>query len=201
MRSASFVLLFATFLVALAPAAHAQSAPQFVRDYVYGPGGRLAVTIEPDTYAPDQPTGLTAVQDPDACTQVDLSWDAATDIGSGVWGYYVYRNGSFRGSTTSTSYNDTGINPGSTYSYQVKTKDNAGNYSSLAYVNIKTSLCQGQKPIKHIATHYILGQFPHILFIPLPDLAPDPVERILRRIRLEPLHPGILAGAAEGGER
>ncbi len=120
----SFSALGLSLLLATPPAT-AQTGPKFARDYVYGPGSRLLTTIEPDTMAPTAPTGLSAsVLD----CEVDLGWNAATDIGSGVASYTVYRGGGSIGTTSGTSFADThaGCN-GATYTYTVAAKDAAGN--------------------------------------------------------------------------
>ena len=80
-----------------------------------------------DTTAPSVPTGVaaTAVSD----TQVNLSWSASTD-NVGVTGYKVFRNGTQVGTATNTSYQDTGLSGGTTYSYTVAAYDAAGNTSA-----------------------------------------------------------------------
>jgi chitodextrinase/regulation of enolase protein 1 (concanavalin A-like superfamily) len=84
----------------------------------------------PDTQAPTVPTGL-AVSNL-AATSLTLSWTASTDLpnpgGSGVGGYYVYRNGSttpLATVTSGTSFNDSGLSATTTYSYQVAAFDKA----------------------------------------------------------------------------
>ena len=73
----------------------------------------------PDTIPPSVPTGLTATVI-NSASQVNLSWNASTDTGgSGMAGYIVLRNGSGLGSSTSTSYSDTTVGGGTTYSYTV----------------------------------------------------------------------------------
>ncbi len=81
-------------------------------------------SADPDTTAPSQVTGLTATAV--STSQIDLSWSAATD-NVGVTGYNIYRGGSLLTTTTSTSYSDTGLNSGTTYSYTVSAYDAAGN--------------------------------------------------------------------------
>jgi chitodextrinase len=49
-----------------------------------------------------------------------------------VTGYDVYRDGAKVGTTATTSYTDTGLSAGSTYSYTVKAKDAAGNVSAAS---------------------------------------------------------------------
>ena len=55
-----------------------------------------------------------------------LSWGASTD-NVGVAGYRVYRNGSQLGTTTATTYFDSPLKPGTTYTYTVRAYDAAGN--------------------------------------------------------------------------
>lgn len=79
-----------------------------------------------DTTAPTVPTGLTATP---GNAQVSLSWSASTDA-VGVTGYKVYRGGTLIASPTATSYVDTGVTNGTTYSYAVSARDAAGNEST-----------------------------------------------------------------------
>ena len=81
--------------------------------------------------APNAPTGLTAGTV--TTTTVPLSWTASTTGGSyAVAGYYVLRNGSVVGTTTSTSYTDTGLSPSTTYTYTVKAYDTNGDVSAAS---------------------------------------------------------------------
>jgi glucose/arabinose dehydrogenase/chitodextrinase len=80
----------------------------------------------PDTSPPSAPTGLTAVAA--SSTQVNLAWMASTD-NVGVTGYRVFRNGAQVGTPTTTSFQDTGLAPATTYTYTVSAVDGAGNVS------------------------------------------------------------------------
>ena len=80
----------------------------------------------PDTSAPSAPTGLT--QTPRSTDQIDLSWNGSTDD-VGVVGYEVFRNDSQVGAPTAASFNDTGLQPLTTYTYRVRARDAAGNLS------------------------------------------------------------------------
>jgi chitodextrinase/glucose/arabinose dehydrogenase len=82
----------------------------------------------PDTTAPTVPTGLAAT--PVSSTQVDLTWTASTDA-VGVTGYHVFRDGVQIATVATTSFNDTGRNPSTTYQYAVRATDAAGNLSAL----------------------------------------------------------------------
>ncbi len=82
----------------------------------------------PDTIAPSVPTGLSATAV--SATQVNLSWSASSDSGgSGLAGYQIYRNGGYLTSTSATSYADTSVSGGTTYTYTVTAYDNASNVS------------------------------------------------------------------------
>jgi chitodextrinase len=62
-------------------------------------------------------------------TSVSLSWAAATD-NVGVTGYTVLRGGTAVGTTNgATTFTDTALVPGTTYSYTVTASDAAGNVS------------------------------------------------------------------------
>ncbi|KDN22010.1 glycoside hydrolase family 9 protein [Amycolatopsis rifamycinica] len=79
-----------------------------------------------DTTPPSAPTGLTATP---GSTAVGLTWTAATDD-VGVAGYDVVdAAGATIGSTTSTSYQVTGLTPATTYTFSVRARDAAGNRS------------------------------------------------------------------------
>jgi chitodextrinase len=90
-----------------------------------------------DTTAPTTPTNLagTAV----SATQINLTWTAATD-NVGVASYTVYRNGATAGTTSGTSWSDTGRTGSTTYSYTVVAVDAAGNAGPMSgTVSVTTS--------------------------------------------------------------
>src|SRR5205807_6839197 len=104
-----------------------------------------ATTQTPDTTAPTAPTGLSATAASSA--QINLAWTASTD-NVGVTGYRVERCQGAGCTTfaqvsapTATSFNDTGLAAGTSYSYQVRATDAAGNlsaYSSVASATTQT---------------------------------------------------------------
>jgi hypothetical protein len=77
------------------------------------------------TQAPSVPTGLTAVAV--SPTQVNLAWSAST---GNVASYQVYLNNALLTNTTTTSFQHTGLTPGTTYSYRVSAADAVPNYSA-----------------------------------------------------------------------
>src|SRR5207302_305069 len=95
--------------------------------------------------APSAPTPLTATAA--SASQIDLAWSASTD-NVGVTGYRVERCQGAGCTTfaqvsapTATSFNDTGLAAGTSYSYQVRATDAAGNlsaYSSVASATTQT---------------------------------------------------------------
>src|SRR5206468_2767973 len=96
----------------------------------------------PDTEAPSTPGNLVATAI--GVSQVHLSWTASTD-NLGVTGYLVERQdpGSTNfvqvGTSTGTSYNDTGLAAGSSYSYRVRATDAAQNLSQYSGVASATT--------------------------------------------------------------
>ncbi|MET9231570.1 cellulase family glycosylhydrolase [Lentzea sp. NPDC003310] len=95
---------------------------------IYG-GGGPADTQPPSTPGTPAASGVTS-------SGLTLSWAASTD-NVGVTGYDVFRavgSGSFAqaGSSATTSFTDSGLSPSTTYRYQVRAKDAAGNVSATS---------------------------------------------------------------------
>jgi hypothetical protein len=91
----------------------------------------------PDTIAPTAPSlsasGTTQ-------TTTNLSWSGATD-NIAVTGYNVFRNGSLIGSTTTaTTFAVTGLTASTTYTFNVRAKDAAGNSSGNSNTVTVTTL-------------------------------------------------------------
>ena len=82
-----------------------------------------------DTQPPTAPGNLSASNT--TTTSTDLSWNASSD-NVGVVDYDVFVDGSFYGSTTSTSYAVSGLSPSTTYSMYVVANDAAGNTSAAS---------------------------------------------------------------------
>lgn len=82
-----------------------------------------------DQTPPSVPNSLSA--NAVSSSEIDLTWAASTDAGSGVAGYRIYRNGGSTpiAFTASIFYNDTGLTASTTYTYQVSAVDNATNES------------------------------------------------------------------------
>ena len=98
------------------------------------PSATVSITVtasEPDTTAPSVPSGLASPLQ--TARSISLSWAASSDNpgGSGVAGYDVYRDGGSTpiGSPAGPQFTDSGREPGTTYSYRVRARDNAGNAS------------------------------------------------------------------------
>jgi hypothetical protein len=100
----------------------------------------------PDQTKPTVPGGFNASAP--NCSQINLSWNAASDpsgaqyeLVSGLKGYNVFRNGSFWEFVTSPGATDSGLAPGTSYSYQVNAVDNQGNQSAQATAVAVTPSC------------------------------------------------------------
>jgi chitodextrinase len=95
----------------------------------------VTVTTQADTSPPTTPgtptgNGVTA-------SQVGLSWTASTD-NVGLLRYDVLRNGSIVGTAAGTTYTDTTVAPGTTYTYAVRAYDAAGNSSTSGALTVTT---------------------------------------------------------------
>lgn len=90
-----------------------------------------ASTVSTST-PPSAPSSLTATASLNSAgtPQVGLTWGASTATNGSVVSYIVYRDGAKAGTSTSTSFTDTTVNPSTTYSYYVTAVDSSGNVSS-----------------------------------------------------------------------
>ena len=107
-----------------------------------------------DTNAPAQVTGL--IVRTMSSTQLYLTWNRVT--ASDFNHYNIYRGTSGftvtpgvtvpTGTSTTSSYSNTGLNPSTTYSYRVAAVDNAGNIGSLSSQVSKTTAASTTSPDK-----------------------------------------------------
>jgi chitodextrinase len=87
----------------------------------------VGVTGGGDTQAPTVPSGLAS----SSITQTSftLSWTASTD-NTAVTGYEIFRNGSSIGTSSTTSFNVTGLAAATTYAMTVRARDAVPNWSA-----------------------------------------------------------------------
>jgi len=107
--------------------------------------GLFLARVSQDTIAPSAPSSLAASAV--SSSQINLSWNASTDTGgSGLATYRVERspNGTSGwleiGTSTTTSYSDTGLASSTQFFYRVRARDAVGNDS--AYSNIANATTQ-----------------------------------------------------------
>lgn len=92
------------------------------------PSGALSIKV-PDTIPPSVPSGVVATAA--NANEVDITWPAATDTGSGIAGYRVYRSGTLISTTPAgPGYVDYAVAGGTALSYTIAAIDNAGNVSA-----------------------------------------------------------------------
>ncbi|MCI0349421.1 MAG: DUF1929 domain-containing protein [Acidobacteriales bacterium] len=106
-----------------------------------GNASLVPVTTNNDLTAPTAPANLapTVV----SSTQINLVWNASSD-NVGVSGYRITRNGTAIDTTAATSYQNTGLSAGTTYTYTVAAYDAAGNFSTES--NSATATTPGLPP-------------------------------------------------------
>ena len=93
----------------------------------------------PDTAAPSVPASVTATAV--NSSQINVGWSARTD-NIGVSSYKVYRNGAVVGTVSAsagTSFGDSGLAAGTSYSYTVVACDGAGNCSAQSSATSATT--------------------------------------------------------------
>lgn len=92
-----------------------------------------------DAIPPTAPAELVATAS--SSSTIDLSWSASTD-NVDVTGYQVFRDdeATALGTTSGTTFSDTGLAPDSTHSYAVMAVDAAGNRSALSNTASATTL-------------------------------------------------------------
>jgi chitodextrinase len=82
----------------------------------------------PDTTPPTVPGNLRSTGQ--TTSAITLAWDASTDSGSGVAFYEVRMNGAVLASVGATGYTASNLAASTSYTFGVRTRDNAGNYSA-----------------------------------------------------------------------
>ena len=102
-------------------------------------------TTPPDTQGPTtpgQPSGTSP-----ASGTIQLSWSASTDASPPIT-YRIYRDGNPTsiGSTTSTTYSDPGLTPGSSHTYTVDAVDSFDNPSLMSPVSASILVSGGATP-------------------------------------------------------
>jgi chitodextrinase len=109
--------------------------PQVVIDLSSGGGSG-------DQQPPSVPTGLGATVM--SASRIDLNWNASTDDVA-VSGYDIERNGTvFTTTGAQTTYSDTTVSPGTTYTYRVVARDLSGNTSDPSTGVTVTTPAQSQ---------------------------------------------------------
>lgn len=111
----------------------------------------MVTSLLPDTTKPTKPASLVGTVV--SSSQINLSWVASTDpvvsghITSGVAGYRIERCQNSKctnfvevGTSTGTTYSDTGLSANTRYRYRVRAIDGAGNLSSYSSTIGKTTL-------------------------------------------------------------
>ena len=84
-----------------------------------------------DTQAPSTPSNLVASNTTETTT--DLSWSDSSD-NIAVTGYDIFQDGAYLASSSSTSYNVSGLTAGTNYEFYVQAFDAAGNISNASNV-------------------------------------------------------------------
>jgi chitodextrinase len=98
-----------------------------------------------DLAAPSIPTGLALGTVQPTLTAINLAWTASTD-NVAVASYRVYRNGNLVASPTTPAFADSGLTPGTVYSYKVAAVDTTGNASAQSTAFTASTLADTAAP-------------------------------------------------------
>ena len=89
-------------------------------------------TLTASTYSLNSPAGLQNTTSGILSTAISLSWNASIGNGNTIAGYQLYRNGTMINSANTTSFVDSCLAPGTSYTYKVEAYDSSGNTSALS---------------------------------------------------------------------
>jgi chitodextrinase len=103
----------------------------------------LQASTVADTQPPTTPSNVTAQAV--SASQINLAWAASTD-NVGVAGYRIYRNSTVVATVSGLSFADTGLQSGTSYTYQIASFDAAGNSSPLSSSVVATTLVPDTSP-------------------------------------------------------
>jgi hypothetical protein len=109
-----------------------------------------------DTTAPAAPSSSSVSAKIFSSSRIDLVWSASTS--SDVSGYQIFRNGTLVGEVylpLRRYYSDNGLAASTTYSYQIRAIDSAGNVSALTTPRNATTTASGS--VKIVRGPYIQG--------------------------------------------
>jgi hypothetical protein len=111
-----------------------------VQTYDYdAAGNRTQTKSKSESISPSAPTNLSATVV--SGSQINLSWSPSTDTGgSGLAGYKIYRGGSQIATRTTTSYSDSSLTYGTTYTYWVVAYDADDNPSAQSNSDSATTI-------------------------------------------------------------
>ncbi|MNH94800.1 Chitinase A1 precursor [compost metagenome] len=101
-----------------------------------------------DIEAPTAPKNLAATGT--TTDSVSLGWTVSTD-NVGVTSYLIYRNGVQVGTSTTSTFTDSGLTASTSYAYTVKAKDAAGNISAAS--SSVTATTQAAQAIGSLTNH------------------------------------------------
>lgn len=96
-----------------------------------------SIAAKRDTTSPSAPTNLKTTNV--TTNSVTLAWTASTDNRS-LSSYYIYKNGTYFGSTSSTSFTVNSLTPSTTYQFYVKAIDASSNLSAASNTVTTTTL-------------------------------------------------------------
>ena len=119
--------------------AYQQTVTITATDAAYQYTASATITLLPTvSNAITVPAALAAT--PASVSEIDLSWSASSEPGATIAGYNIFRNGTWAGSSSTTSYSDLGLVTATQYTYTVAAYDTQGNNSAPSAAVSATTL-------------------------------------------------------------
>ena len=120
----------------------------------YGTPGNFGVSANSDNHA-------------------QLTWDASVDAPGNIQGYKIYRDGqllSYLGSTA-ISYDDSGLNCNTTYSYYITAFNRSDESDQSSSVSVKTNACPVPIPSAYFDASPLIGNAPLTVSMHIIDMS------------------------------
>jgi hypothetical protein len=136
--------------------------------------GSVSVTVNNSSggsSAPSTPT-LQATASGTLATAASISWPVSSDTGGTLTGYHLYRGSTLIASPTGTSYTDSCLTPGTTYSYTITAYDASHTSATSSALSVTTEGQLGDLDadntvtghdlsllLSHYGTNWVQGEF------------------------------------------
>jgi RHS repeat-associated protein len=142
------------WIIALAESAIATGQPGVGVSVLIDQSGISKVEFGPRDRVAPVPSSAQTIGSTVFPNRVELQWQGGSDgaTGTGVWQYFIYRNGTLLGSTATPEFADATVAASTTYTYQVGLKDYHINSAGMSSFQITTPAAGSTDP-RRVGVH------------------------------------------------